>query len=250
VFDTDNGRSAGVHFWSAAPFATMITTPDCLPSDLGRKQLKYPSYKSLAFLHPDRFTPDHTVRSRLGVSPDEPYFLIRLVSMAASHDTGERGLDLDQVTRIIETLEARGRVFLSSEFDLPSTLSDYKLNTAVSDFHHVVASASLCVGDSGSVVQESALMGVPSVFISSFAGRTAPIEELEHRYGLIRSFHPNDFRRALEVIHRLRDEDWMEFRARHLAMLDDKVDLTEWYLALLHRLVSDTRRPSRRGARS
>src|SRR5262245_36429308 len=36
VFDTDDGRAAGLHFWSAAPFAHVITTPDCTDEDYGR----------------------------------------------------------------------------------------------------------------------------------------------------------------------------------------------------------------------
>ncbi|MGD8412520.1 MAG: DUF354 domain-containing protein, partial [Desulfobacterales bacterium] len=29
IFDTDDGRAAGIHFRAAAPFANIITTPDC-----------------------------------------------------------------------------------------------------------------------------------------------------------------------------------------------------------------------------
>lgn len=237
VFDTDNGRSAGTHYRIAAPFASFITTPDCFPDDLGKKQVRYPSYKPLAYLHPDRFKPDATVRHRLGVTPDQIYFIIRLVSMAASHDLGQSGMPLELVINAVDLLRGQGRVFVSSESVVPPELNDLQLPTSSADFHNVLASAALTVGDSGSVAQESAMLGVPSVFVSSFAGRTAPIEELEHTYGLIQSFKPSESDKVIDAIKSLSRTPSDEFERRRMAMLRDKVDLTSWYLRLLDRIV-------------
>src|SRR5690606_21375951 len=57
VFDTDDGRTVGIHYRAAAPFAHVITAPDCLEESFGSKERRYPSYKALAFLHPDLYTP-------------------------------------------------------------------------------------------------------------------------------------------------------------------------------------------------
>ena len=44
IFDTDDGKAAGIHCWSAAPFAHVITTPDCSDENYGRRHVKYPGY--------------------------------------------------------------------------------------------------------------------------------------------------------------------------------------------------------------
>lgn len=242
IFDTDNGRSAGIHYWSSAPFASVITTPDCFPNDLGRKQLRYPSYKPLAFLHPHHFTPDPHIRANLGVTADTPVFLIRLVSMSASHDRGETGLNVAQVRQIVDLLSPRGRVFVSSEIDVPADIEELALPTRSAQFHHVLATAKLCIGDSGSVIQESAVLGTPSIFISSFDGRVAPIVELEHRYGVVRSYRPKRFPDALNAIREWSDAEDDFANAIHEQILHDKVDLTDWYLKLLGRRFDRSRK--------
>ncbi|MBW2412218.1 MAG: DUF354 domain-containing protein [Deltaproteobacteria bacterium] len=112
IFDTDDGLAAGIHFRAAAPFANIITTPDCLEENFGRKHIKYPGYKQSAYLHPDHFKPDPGVLKSLGIEPGKKYFLVRFVDMIASHDTGESGLSFDDKTRIIELLMRSGRVFI------------------------------------------------------------------------------------------------------------------------------------------
>lgn len=233
IFDTDNGKSAGIHYRVAAPFASVITTPDCFPDDLGPKQVRYPSYKPLAFLHPSRFHPDPGIKVRLGIEPSEDYFLIRLVAMQASHDTHERGLPAETLDRALELLCARGRVFISSESALPEHLGTFRLPTRPDEFLDVVAGASLCLGDSGSVAQEAAILGVPSIFVSTFAGRTAPIEELETRYGLVASFQPSNADDVMASLEECLATPSATYQARHEAMLSDKVDLTSWYIDLV-----------------
>lgn len=237
IFDTDDGRQAGIHYRAAAPFADVITTPDCLPDDLGPKQLRYPSYKVLAYLHPDHFIPDPSVRNLLGVEADEPYFLVRFVSMTASHDRSEAGLDLATKRLIIDRLSERGRVFVSSESALPSEWEHLRFSVPPHRMHDALAGASLVVGDSHTVSAEAAVLGVPSIRVSTFSGRLAPQEEMEHVYGLTFSYTPDQAAVVLDRIDRILDdeppEQWQERRRR---LLDDKVDLVTWYLELLERL--------------
>ncbi len=235
IFDTDNAKAAGIHHWAAAPFAHVITTPDCYPPEFGRRHVPYPSYKALAFLHPDRFEPDPSVLDELGVERDEPYFLVRLVAMQASHDRGHEGFDAALAHRLVEMLSERGQVFVSSEAEAPPGIAATALPTAPHRFHDVLAFAHLCVGDSDSVCQEAALLGVPSLFSSTFAGKLAPPRELERRYQLMYSFEPGRGEDLLEAADRSTSEPevlktWAERRER---MLDDKVDLTAWYHRLL-----------------
>ena len=55
----------------------------------------YAGYHELAYLHPNRFRPDPAALDAFGVSPDEPYSIVRFVSWQAVHDRRERGLSAD-----------------------------------------------------------------------------------------------------------------------------------------------------------
>lgn len=126
----------------------MITTPDCFEADLGLKHARYPSHKPLALLHPSRFEPDPTVRDRLGIRGDATYSVVRLVAMQASHDSGESGMPHRLLQAVIRLLQARGEVFISSEYPLTNGLHEFELSTSADQFHSVLAGVDLVVGDS------------------------------------------------------------------------------------------------------
>ena len=239
VFDTDNGTSAGIHFRLAAPFATVITTPTGMGEHYGSKHREYPSYKALAFLHPKRFTPDPQIRDHLGVGPSEPFFIVRFVAMSASHDHGHVGLSPHAARRVMALLSERGRVFVSSEKELPQDLVSHRLPTSPGQFHSVLAEAGLCVGDSGSVAAEAALLGTPSIFFSSFAGKLAYLNELETRYGLVRNVSHGDEGNLIGAVDQWGGDDGLgqTMVSNKERMLEEKVDLTEWYLDLITEIV-------------
>ena len=238
VFDTDDGRAAGIHFRAAAPFAHVITTPDCMTEDYGRKHRRYPSYKALAYLHPARFTPDPKIRGVLGVG-DDPYAIVRFVEMSASHDRDESGMSLADKRRVIDVLADRGRVFVSCEGAMPEEFAPLRFSVSPHLMHDALAQAWTCVGDSQTMAAEAALLGVPALRCSSFVGRLAYLEELERKYSLLESFRPTDASRLVARLEELHPdatlaELWQERRA---AMLADKVELTAWYRGLGDELV-------------
>jgi predicted glycosyltransferase len=192
IFDTDDGRAAGIHFRAAAPFADIITTPDCLEENFGRKHITYPGYKQCAYLHPDHFKPDPAVLQVLGVDPSQKYFLVRFVDMIASHDTGESGISYVDKARIIENLMRFGRVFISCEGRLPKEWQPLEIKIPPHMLHDALAYATLCVGDSQTMAAEAAMLGIPNLRVSTFSGRISYLNELEHRYGLTFGFHPNE----------------------------------------------------------
>lgn len=244
VFDTDDGKEVGIHFRAAAPFAHTITTPDALTDDYGPKHVRYPSYKALAFLHPDRFTPDPSVLGELGVAAGERYFVVRFVALAASHDRGEAGLGTAVKRDVVERLRRRGRVFVSSEAPLPPDLAPLALPVAPHRLHDVLAFASLCVTDGQSMAGEAAVLGVPSVRYASTSGRLAVLREMEERYGLVFEFRPGEEEPFLRRVEGLAGDGdagrWQEARA---LLLHDKCDLTTWMLDLL---TARRRTPGRR----
>lgn len=235
IYDSDDGFQAGIQFRLALPFAHVVTTPACLPERLGRKHRPYPGYKQSAYLHPDHFTPDPRVLGELGVSPGEPFFLVRFVAMHATHDSGEAGLDQAAKEAVIAQLQDRGRVFLSSEGALPEAWQPLQLPIPPHRLHHALAFATLLVGDSQTMAAEAAMLGTPAIRVSTFAGRLAYLEEMEHRYGLLRSFHPRQGREMLELLQQwlaLPDPRAMVSAGRG-RMLAETVNVANWYVRLI-----------------
>ncbi|MFP4057180.1 MAG: DUF354 domain-containing protein [Candidatus Brocadiia bacterium] len=230
VFDTDNGREAGIHLRAALPFAHIITSPDCLPDHFGPKHVKYPGYKQTAYLHPNHFSPDPGVRDELGVGADEPYCIVRFVAMDASHDAGHAGLDLATKAEIIEFLRERTRVFITCEGPVPEAWAALELSISPHRIHDALAFARLCVGDSGSMAAEAALLGRPGIFCHSFAGSLSHLGELEERYGLAWSFKPHERGRILEKLDELVSQppDEAGLAAAHQRLLAEKCDVAQW----------------------
>jgi uncharacterized protein len=235
IFDTDDGKAAGVHFWSAAPFAHVITTPDCTDEDYGKRHVKYPGYKQTAYLHPNHFKPDHNVLQALGVAPGERYFIVRFVAMVASHDLGEGGLPPAAKRELIDKLAARGRVFLSSEDKLPEELSHMKFPLPPDKLHDALAFADLLVGDSQTVAAEAAVLGTPSLRVSSWTGRLAYLTELEKRYGLTFAYQPQRAADLLAHVDRWLAEPSLRqtLAPQHQRLLADKVDVADWFVNYL-----------------
>lgn len=235
VFDTDDGRAAGIHFHAAAPFANVITTPDCSDEDYGPRHVRYPGYKQTAYLHPNHFTPDPEVLRELGVAPGERYFIVRFVAMVASHDLGEGGLPVLAKQALIDKLSAQGRVFLSSEDALPAELAGLKFPLPPDRLHDALAFADLLVGDSQTVAAEAAVLGTPSLRVSSWTGRLAYLRELEHKYGLTYAYQPAQAHQLMSHVDRWLAEPSLRatLKPNHQRLLDDKVDTARWFVNFL-----------------
>jgi predicted glycosyltransferase len=232
IFDTDDGLAAGIHFRAAAPFADIITTPDCLEENFGVKHIKYPGYKQSAYLHPDHFKPDPAVLKALGVASDQKYFIVRFVDMTASHDAGECGLSDDFKIRIIQQLSRFGRVFISSEGRLAEKWRSLEINIPPHMIHDALAFATLCVGDSQTMAAEAAMLGTPSLRVSTFSGRISYLSELEHRYGLTFGFHPDEIDGFFAKLNELLNEsNYFEYiRASHERLIREKCNVAQWFI--------------------
>jgi len=240
VFGEDDARTVPWFARLAYPPAHYIVTPRCLRFERhGRKHLTYPGYQELAYLHPDRFQPDPSVRSTLGVQPEERYFLVRLVALTAHHDIGQRGVSRAQARRLVEKLARHGRVFISAETKVDDDLQPYVLPTRPDQIFDVLAFADMVVGDSQTVTAEAAVLGTPAIRCNTFVGRLTYLEELEHRYGLTVGIRPEHFDRVLGTV-----DAWLakadlksQWRRRRHALISECVDLTEWILDLFTGLI-------------
>jgi len=236
VFDTDDGRAAGPNFYLAAPFASIITTPDCFAEDYGRKHIKYRGYKELAYLHPSLFVPDENVLDELGVVKGEPFFIVRFVEMVASHDRGESGMPPHLRERLVELLLGHGRLFVSSEGPVPDLMETQRFPLPPNRLHHALAFATMVVGDSQTMAGEAAVLGTPNIRCSSWVGRLPYLEDLEHTWGLTKGFPPSDGEGVLAAVdawladtEKVRDD----FLVRRSGMLAEKVNMAAWYVEFL-----------------
>ncbi len=190
-YDTEHATLSNL---LAYPFATCLHVPRCYKNPIRWRHERYDGYQELAYLHPDCFEPDPEIREELGVAPDESYVLGRFVGWGAAHDMGKTRLSNDQKCRLVQKISDEARVFLSVEGELPVDLEPYRLRTPLSKIHDVIAHASMVFGESGTMSSEAAVLGVPAVYINPL--ELGYLHEQETRYGLVRCFHPDDFKSA------------------------------------------------------
>ena len=239
MFVEDDAKIVPIYAKLGYPMAHYVATPACLGfEDDSAKRLTYRGYHELAYLHPNRFTPDPQIREILGVGEDERYFLVRLVSLTAHHDIGEAGLSTAQARQIVDRLSQRGRVFISAETTVDESLSSYLLRAPADRMLDVLAYADIVVGDSQTMTIEAAVLGTPSLRCNTFVGRLTAPAELEKKYGLTFGFVPQDFSNLLSLLETWLAEEGLkeQWRAKREAMLGECVDVTDWILDVFHRL--------------
>jgi hypothetical protein len=220
------------------PLADVICTPSCYEDTIANKQLTYDGYHELAYLHPSRFNPDPAKLKLFDVSSGESYIFMRLVAWASGHDIGDHGFV--DVKSAVELLSRYGRVLISSEKSLPAEIADCAINAAPEHIHHLLAFASLYIGESATMASESALLGVPSILVStSSRGYT---NEQAHKYGLLYSFsdmytaQERAIQKAVQLLRQPNlDSEWQNKRDK---MLEDMIDVTDYVVDIVEKNAS------------
>jgi predicted glycosyltransferase len=223
-YDTEFARQTN---WFVYPLAHSVCTPDCYQGHVRGRHVRYAGYHELAYLHPQRFTPDPNKLKEFGLDPDEPYALVRFVSWQAVHDRRERGLTLAQKSNLVDILRSRGlRVQISSEAPLPRSMAEMEVKGPVGQIHHVLAHAQLCVGESATMSSESAVLGVPAVFIATTS--RGYIDDEQRRYGLVRRFTDDQYQEAVAEVEKLCSDAPGAGQAARQRLLEEKIDVTSW----------------------
>ena len=273
------------------PFASVVLTPDsCNNGKWEAKSSKYPSYHELAYLHPNHFTPDpeivrsygipvasfhHSINSSFSSNSTaqlvpqntnssshyaekeqaKPYFILRFASLNAHHDDGIKGINTDIAQRLIDILSPHGRIYITSERPLEPQFEQYRIRINPLDMHHVMAFASLYIGDSQTMAAEAGVLGVPFVRFNDFVGRIGYLRELEDVYELGYGIHasvltedspirksegsiqPSGTDALYKAVEQLVAMDATERRAlyqqRRQKMLSDKIDCAKfltWFI--------------------
>jgi uncharacterized protein len=221
--------------WFTYPFTDHILAPEVC--DVGKwkgKKIGYNGYMKLSYLHPAVFSPD---RSKLALPASKPFFLIRLSGLTAHHDFGIKGIRKEVLDKIIAKLKLYGDVYISSEKTLPDHYEPYGLKIPVSDIHHYLYYSNLLICDSQSMAVEAAMLGTPSVRISSFAGRISVLEELEKKYHLTFGIRPEEEDNIFVKLEELLGQKDIreKFQDRRRKMLSEKIDVASFLTGLIDR---------------
>lgn len=230
VFDDDDDSVQPLFANFVKPFVTSVLSPNAI-NNKRSSGIQYSGYHELAYLHPNRFSPDPNVLSELGLAMGEPYFIMRFNVFMAHHDIGVKGLSLSQKLRLVDALKPYGKIFITTERDIEPELKPFQLSIAPEKIHSFIAYSAIFLGDSQTMTQEAAELGVPALKCNSFAGKLSVPNELEKKYGLIFSYLPEDFDSMLQKLNELLampnlKEEWQK---RRQIMLNDKIDVTAFW---------------------
>ncbi len=224
-YDTEMARITN---WFAYPLADWVCTPSCYQAPVRGTHVTYEGYHELAYLHPDRFVPDRELLPRLGVAEGQPYYVVRFVSWEASHDVGEQGFTLEGKRRLVAELERHGKVFISSEQQLPDDLAERVPDIHPTEMHSLLASARMLVAESATMASECAVLGVPSVYVAKTS--RGYIDEQADRYGLVHIFDHSQEKEAMSKALELAGDPQLGPRsaAARERLLDERIDVTQW----------------------
>lgn len=218
------------------PYTDLILTGDYEHPVMSRtKEFRMAGYNELAYLHPKRFIPDIGVLDELGVKEGEKYVVVRFIAWNGSHDAGHTGVTYDNKLKAVKEFSKLARVFISSEEELPTELQPYKLPTTPDRIHHVMAYASLVFGESGTMSEEAAMLGVPAIQIDTKGAYYT--RHLQNDYGLMKLFTEDetDQSKAIEYgIELLKKENLKdEWKQKRDAMIRNKIDVTSFLVWLV-----------------
>ncbi len=236
-----------------APFVGVRLTPECCNNGpIEPKSVHFPSYYKTAYLRPGYFSADTSIPEKYGIDVSKPYFLIRFSALNAFHDVGINGITNESALRLVNILKPHGTLYISSERKLDERLEPYRLKINPIDMHHVMAFASIYVGDSQTMAAEAGILGVPFVRFNDFVGRIGYLRELEDKYELgygIKASAEGSVealcKRVQEIVALPAAERKETFAARREKMLAEKIDCAKfltWFIEHYPESAEETRK--------
>lgn len=214
------------------PFTRVIFTSDYSHPFVSKKEISYAGYHELAYLYPSRFKPDNSVLQELGVTENDKYVIMRFVSWSASHDIGHKGITYQNKLKAIEEFSRYASVFISSEAELPEVLKKNQIRIAPHRMHDALAYADLIFGESSTMSEEAAILGIPSVYL--FNKSTYYTQHLEKDYRLMFNYSETEedqqkaIEKGVELLKQVNlREEWLDKKNK---MLTNKIDVTAFFV--------------------
>ena len=200
------------------------------------KKISFSGFKASAYLHPKHFEPDKSIIEKY-ISSSGRFFILRLVSLAATHDVGKSGLSNDKVMELIGILEKYGNVVISSERQLPKQFEKYSFPILAKDFMHLLAFADLFISDSQTMSSEAGYLGTPFIRFNDFVKKISYLDELEGKYKLGYGIKTNESHKLIDIVKKLvaiknLKEEW---KKKQRYMIENTIDLSEFMLWLFEK---------------
>ena len=229
VLDDDDDASEPLVVKFGHPFSKVVLTPNPIVRKTKNANY-YDGTHELAYLHPNHFKPDINVLNKIGLSENDTFFILRFVAFKGHHDGGHYGIDYKQKKEIINYLSNHGRVLITSEKQIEPEFEKFRVPVPPQDIHSLMYYSKLFIGDSQTMISEAAILGVPALKCNTFAGLLSIPNELEQKYGLCYSYHPNEYENFLLHIKQIVDnprtkEEW---KLKLTTFLKDKIDVTNF----------------------
>ena len=245
MFDDDDDAAEPLIVKYGHPLTNVVFTPDCIQRKT-KRAVYYAGTHELAYLHPNRFTPDPSVLQHAGIQKGECFFILRFVALKGHHDVGQHGLSLEQKEALVNLLKPHGRVIITSERAIEPEFEQYHLPVLSEEIHSLMAYSSMFLGDSQTMTSEAAVLGVPALKCNSFAGRLSVPNMLEQKYDLCYAYTPDHFNDMYSRIKQLLEKDpaelISEWQTKRQHMLDEMIDPTEFFVNYIESIESKSRR--------
>ncbi len=234
ITDTDT-EDAGLSNKIAFPFSDVVLTPTTFLCQSEVKNIvTYNSFHELAYLHPNRFTPDKRYLHEFQLEENEQFLFIRLVKWKAVHDIYESGISEEHLKEIIQFFTRKQyKVLVSSERTLSTEFEPYLVKGNFSHIFHVMAFSSGYIGESPTMAVETAILGKPAVLINSRVKHLGNMIELHEKYGLLCNFE--QYEAAVDFIQQdfFSEELQQKVNAGRKQLLEDKIDISAWIAEFL-----------------
>lgn len=233
----DDMEHAKLQAFIGLTFATYICTGLGYYRDFGSRQVRFKGAPVLSYLAPNYFTPKRDHLLAHNVDPDDTLIFMRIVSWKASHDVGRGSESLEDIQTIIDRLEKYGRILISSEEELPSELKKYENPVPIVYMHDLLAYCDLCIIEGGTMAEEAAVLGVPSICKNTY--EFGYLRSLEKEYRLIYKAGS-----VAEILERssniLKDAQRKNIYAdRRKKLLDDSEDVVQFMFDIVERAVKE-----------
>jgi len=214
------------------PFVSHIVTAKGVNvGPYSKKQITYPSYQKLAYLHPDNLVVGNSQQLIEKYKLAEEFFIIRLVNLSAHHDKNISGICTAELTKIVNKLSEIGQVIISSEKKLDPQWSKFQIPLDINDIHQLMKISRGVISDSQSMTVEAALLGVPNIRINDFKDKISILKELEYTYELTKSFYPNTIQEIeIEDFISQKTQIWLK---RKEYLLENKINPLPFYENLI-----------------
>ena len=229
--------------------------PSASPTDLAHFESSNPSALSQLVPFSSNSSPNNSTKGT-SLAPSEACSLSPS-ACSPSGDSPSQLVPLANNSTNNSTSGYKPRIYITSERPLEPQFEKYRIKINPLDMHHVMAFASLYIGDSQTMAAEAGVLGVPFVRFNDFVGRIGYLRELEDTYHLGYGIHasvlPDDspirrndgslqpsgveelYKRVSELVSMPSAERTSLFQSRRQTMLSDKIDCAKFLTWLIEK---------------